>query len=131
MNVAWNHSVNSRNELKIPEIGLGGRQSLDFGIVRTRVQIPGPRPISEQVRQPERCSRGNSALFQEIRLGSALQIAPRLAYLGDMPVIRAAAAADHIDLWQMRPQRPILQAKLDWVALIDFGCFVDVGVTLA
>jgi hypothetical protein len=30
MNVAWNHSVNSRNELKIPEIGLGGRKGLRF-----------------------------------------------------------------------------------------------------
>ncbi len=29
------------------EIDLGGRGRVDFGTVRPRVQIPGPRPISE------------------------------------------------------------------------------------
>src|SRR5450759_5201803 len=34
--------VSSRNELTTREIGLGGRQGLDFGTVRPRVQIPAP-----------------------------------------------------------------------------------------
>ena len=33
-------------ELKTLENGLGGRDRLDFGTVRPRVQIPGPRPFS-------------------------------------------------------------------------------------
>jgi hypothetical protein len=44
MKLAWNHPVSSRNELKTRENGLGGRKGLDFGTVRPRVQIPGPRP---------------------------------------------------------------------------------------
>ena len=39
--------LKSRIELKTLENGLGGRDRLDFGTVRPRVQIPGPRPISE------------------------------------------------------------------------------------
>ena len=42
MKQTWNHPMSSRNELKTCEIGLGGRNSLDFGTVRPRVQIPGP-----------------------------------------------------------------------------------------
>jgi len=34
-----------RIDLKTLETGLGGRDRLDFGTVRPRVQIPGPRPI--------------------------------------------------------------------------------------
>ena len=34
-------------ELKPLKNGLGGRDRLDFGTVRPRVQIPGPRPKSE------------------------------------------------------------------------------------
>ena len=36
-------------EFKTPETGLGDETTfhLDFGTVRPRVQIPGPRPISE------------------------------------------------------------------------------------
>jgi len=45
MKPAWNHPGSSRNELKTLEIGLGGRNRLDFGTVRPRVQIPGPRPF--------------------------------------------------------------------------------------
>jgi hypothetical protein len=33
-----------RNQLKTHEIGLDGRDRRDFGTVRPRVQIPGPRP---------------------------------------------------------------------------------------
>jgi hypothetical protein len=36
--------MRARNELKTLENGLGGRNRLDFGTVRPRVQIPGPRP---------------------------------------------------------------------------------------
>ncbi len=32
-------------QLKHFEIGLSGRDRLDFGTVRPRVQIPGPRPF--------------------------------------------------------------------------------------
>jgi hypothetical protein len=39
--------VSPRNELKTLENVLGGRDRLDFGTVRPRVQIPGPRPKSE------------------------------------------------------------------------------------
>src|SRR5450759_129362 len=46
MKPAWNHQLSSRNELKTPEIGLGGQDRLHFGTVRPRVQIPGPRPFS-------------------------------------------------------------------------------------
>ena len=35
----------SRIDLKTLENGLGGRERPDFGTVRTRVQIPRPRPI--------------------------------------------------------------------------------------
>jgi hypothetical protein len=38
--------VTTRNELKTVENCLGGRNRLDFGTVRPRVQIPGPRPKS-------------------------------------------------------------------------------------
>jgi hypothetical protein len=34
-------------DLKALEINLGGRDRPDFGTVRPRVQIPGPRPKSE------------------------------------------------------------------------------------
>jgi hypothetical protein len=34
-------------ELKTLEIDPGGRDRPEFGTVRPRVQIPGPRPISE------------------------------------------------------------------------------------
>ena len=34
-------------QLKHFEIGLSGRDRLDFGTVRPRVQIPGPRPDFE------------------------------------------------------------------------------------
>ncbi len=34
--------ASARNELKTVEIVLGGRDRLDFGTVRPRVQIPGP-----------------------------------------------------------------------------------------
>jgi hypothetical protein len=44
MSLAQKSSRNSRNDLKTCEIGLGGRDRLDFGTVRPRVQIPGPRP---------------------------------------------------------------------------------------
>jgi len=44
---AGNRSADLRNELKIVEIDLNGRDRLDFGTVRPRVQIPGPRPKSE------------------------------------------------------------------------------------
>ena len=37
----------SRIDLKTLENGLGGRDRPDFGTVRPRVQIPGPRPFSE------------------------------------------------------------------------------------
>jgi uncharacterized membrane protein YbhN (UPF0104 family) len=47
----WTKSVanaypTARIDLKRPEIDLGGRKRLDFGTVRPRVQIPGPRPFS-------------------------------------------------------------------------------------
>ena len=42
-----NRPASSRNELKTFEIGPSGRNRLDFGTVRPRVQIPGPRPISD------------------------------------------------------------------------------------
>ena len=38
--------LSRRNEPKTRENGLGGRDRLDFGTVRPRVQIPGPRPFS-------------------------------------------------------------------------------------
>jgi len=47
MSLAQKSSRNSRNDLKTREIGLGGRDRLDFGTVRPRVQIPGPRPFLE------------------------------------------------------------------------------------
>src|SRR3981081_1822837 len=37
----------SGNERTTHEITLGGRNRLDFGTVRPRVQIPGPRPTFE------------------------------------------------------------------------------------
>jgi hypothetical protein len=40
--------VTCRNERKFCETGLGGRDRLDFGTVRPRVQIPGPRPFRIQ-----------------------------------------------------------------------------------
>ena len=65
-------------------------------------------------------------------MGSAdLQVAPRLAHLGDMPVIRAAAAPDYVDPWQTGSQLTILGAKLHRVSFIDFGGIVELGVTLA
>jgi hypothetical protein len=45
MKPSRNHRVRCRNELKTREIDLGGRRLLDFGTVRPRVQIPGPRPV--------------------------------------------------------------------------------------
>ena len=47
MKLAGNRPVSSLNELKTCENGLGGQNCLDFGTVRPRVQIPGPRPKSE------------------------------------------------------------------------------------
>ena len=47
MKPAWNCRGTSQNEVKTLEIGLGRRNRLDFGTVRPRVQIPGPRPKSE------------------------------------------------------------------------------------
>jgi hypothetical protein len=44
MKLGSNHPLESRNELKTLENSLGGRKGLDFGTVRPRVQIPGPRP---------------------------------------------------------------------------------------
>ena len=46
MKMAQNRRASSLNELKTLENGLGGRDRLDFGTVRPRVQIPGPRPKS-------------------------------------------------------------------------------------
>jgi hypothetical protein len=45
--LAGNGRVSSRIELKTLEIDLGGRDRPDFGTVRPRVQIPGPRPKPE------------------------------------------------------------------------------------
>src|SRR5690348_463870 len=45
--LARNDPSSARIKLKTLENGLGGRDRLDFGTVRPRVQIPGPRPISE------------------------------------------------------------------------------------
>jgi hypothetical protein len=44
MNVARNRLLSKRNQLKTFEKDLGGRDRLEFGTVRPRVQIPGPRP---------------------------------------------------------------------------------------
>ena len=46
MKRAGNQPVSPRNELKTLKERLGGRNRLDFGTVRPRVQIPGPRPVS-------------------------------------------------------------------------------------
>jgi hypothetical protein len=41
---APNRRGQPRNDLKILEIDLGGRNRSDFGTVRPQVQIAGPRP---------------------------------------------------------------------------------------
>jgi hypothetical protein len=45
----------SRNELKTRENSLGGRNRVDFGTVRPRVQIPGPRPKPSSALPLSRC----------------------------------------------------------------------------
>jgi hypothetical protein len=62
--------VSPRNELKTLEIGLGGRNRLDFGTVRLRVQIPGPRPKSESA------LRNEAALKQDERSAEGLASHP-------------------------------------------------------
>ena len=47
MKLVRDRPAKPRNELKAFEIDLGGRDRSDFGTVRPRVQIPGPRPKSE------------------------------------------------------------------------------------
>jgi hypothetical protein len=59
MKPGWNHRVRCRNDLKTLENGLGGRDRLDFGTVRPRVQIPGPRPTNLSVKGPRQPSRDN------------------------------------------------------------------------
>ena len=44
MKMGLNRGLSSRNELETIKTRLSGRNRLDFGTVRPRVQIPGPRP---------------------------------------------------------------------------------------
>jgi hypothetical protein len=60
MNPGENRPGSPRNQLKTLETDFGGRDRLDFGTVRPRVQIPGPRPYlysKSTISEVARCQR--------------------------------------------------------------------------
>src|SRR6266852_7240671 len=75
-----NRPMRARNELKTRENGRGGRNRLDFGTVRPRVPIPGPRPKivfksrSSPAPSSARGVTGRSQIFLELGGGSPIQV---------------------------------------------------------
>src|SRR6266849_3076677 len=73
-----NRPMRARNELKTRENGRGGRNRLDFGTVRPRVQIRGPdqKSYSNRGLRLLRLARGGhrAQIFLEVGGGSPVQV---------------------------------------------------------